>query len=101
VEAGQAIDPSTDDFIKLGLPFGSKPRLVLMYLNAQAIKTQSATIEVEESMTAFARAVLGWGPNGREIRLMKDQLSRLSAALIRLGITNTTLSVVIPGGILY
>jgi hypothetical protein len=87
VEAGQAIDPSTDDFIKLGLPFGSKPRLVLMYLNAQAIKTQSATIEVEESMTAFARAVLGWGPNGREIRLMKDQLSRLSAALIRLGIT--------------
>ena len=87
VEAGQAIDPSTDDFIKLGLPFGPKPRLVLMYLNAQAIKTQSATIEVEESMTAFARAVLGWGPNGREIRLMKDQLSRLSAALIRLGIT--------------
>jgi Plasmid encoded RepA protein len=87
VEAGQAIDPTTDDFVKLGLPFGPKPRLVLMHLNAQAIKTQSPTIEVEDSMTAFARAVLGWGPNGREIRLMKDQLSRLSAALIRLGIT--------------
>jgi Plasmid encoded RepA protein len=87
VEAGQAIDPSTDDFVKLGLPFGPKPRLVLMHLNAQAIKTQSPVVEVESSMTAFAREVLGWGPNGREIRTMKDQLSRLASAIIRLGVT--------------
>jgi hypothetical protein len=57
-----------------------------MHLNAQAIKTQSPTIEVEDSMTAFARNVLGYAPNGKEIKLMKDQLGRLSAALIRLAV---------------
>jgi hypothetical protein len=87
VEAGQAIDPSTDDFVKLGLPFGPKPRLVLMHLNAQAIRNQSPVIEVEDSLTAFAREVLGWEPNGREIRVMKDQLSRVASAIIRLGVT--------------
>jgi hypothetical protein len=87
IEAGSAIEPVTDRFVKLGLPFGPKPRLVLMHLNAQAIKTQSPVIEVEDSMTAFAREVLGWGPNGREIRVMKDQLSRLAAATIRLAVT--------------
>jgi hypothetical protein len=58
-----------------------------MHLNAQALKTQMPVIEVEDSMTAFAREVLGWGPNGREIRVMKDQLSRLASAIIRLGVT--------------
>jgi hypothetical protein len=86
IEAGTARNPDTQEWTQLGLPFGAKPRLVLMHLNAQAIKTQSPTIEVEDSMTAFARNVLGYAPNGKEIKLMKDQLGRLSAALIRLAI---------------
>jgi hypothetical protein len=86
VEAGAARNPDTQEWTQLGLPFGAKPRLVLMHLNAQAIKTQSPTIEVEDSMTAFARNVLGYAPNGKEIKLMKDQLGRLSAALIRLAV---------------
>ena len=55
-----------------------------MHLNAEAVTYQSALIEVEDSMTAFARRVLGYAPNGKETRLMKDQLGRLAAALIRL-----------------
>src|SRR5918998_3551379 len=47
VEAGAARNPDTQEWTQLGLPFGAKPRLVLMHLNAQAIKTQSPTIEVE------------------------------------------------------
>ena len=86
VEAGQAIDPSTDDFVKLGLPFGPKPRLVLMHLNAQALKNGSATVEVEDSLTAFVKRI-GLAAHGRDIRTIKDQLSRLSAATIRLAIT--------------
>jgi hypothetical protein len=87
VSAGEALNPEEDRYVELGLPFGPKARLVLMHLNAQAVKTQSPVIEVEDSLTAFARAVLGWGPNGREIRVMKDQLSRLAAATIRLAVT--------------
>jgi hypothetical protein len=80
------IDPSTDDFVKLGLPCGPKARVVLMHLNAQAIKTQSATIEVEDSLTAFVKRI-GLAGHGRDIRTVKDQLSRLSAATIRLAVT--------------
>jgi hypothetical protein len=87
VNAGEALNPEEDRYVELGLPFGAKPRLVLMHLNAQAIKTQSPVIEVEDSLTAFAKNILGYAPNGHKIRTIKDQLSRLSAALIRLGVT--------------
>ncbi len=32
IEAGAAIDPRTGEFVKLGLPYGEKPRLVLIHL---------------------------------------------------------------------
>src|SRR5918997_302255 len=41
INAGEALSPEEDRYVELGLPFGAKPRLVLMHLNAQAIKTQS------------------------------------------------------------
>jgi hypothetical protein len=88
VEAGAARNPDTQEWTQLGLPFGAKPRLVLMHLNAQAIKTQSPVIEVEDSLTAFAKNILGYPPNGPKIRTVKDQLSRLSAATIRLATDN-------------
>lgn len=86
VEAGSIRNPDTHEWVELGLPFGPKPRLVLMHLNAQAIRTQSPVIEVEDSMTAFAREVLGYAPNGNQINWMKNQLSRLAASLVRLAV---------------
>jgi len=88
INAGEVRNPDTQEWVKLGLPFGPKPRLVLMHLNAQAIKTQSPVIEVEGSLTAFAKNILGYAPNGHKIRTVKDQLSRLSAATIRLATDN-------------
>ena len=41
--------------VELGLPFGPKPRLILAYLNAEALRTGSPVIEVEDSLTAFVR----------------------------------------------
>jgi len=88
VEAGSALHPETGEWVQLGLPFGPKPRLALTLLNATALRTGSPEIEVEASLTAFVKRILGGrsGPNGREIRLLKDQLARLSAASIRLGL---------------
>lgn len=96
LEAGRACDPNTQKFVNLPLPFGPKARLVLMYLNSEAIKQQSPVIEVEDSMTAFVRRLMsgsdreerGRDPNGREIRAFKEQLGALSAALVRLAITD-------------
>jgi hypothetical protein len=85
IEAGSAIDPSTGDFKRLGLPYGEKPRLVLIHLATEAVRTSCPVVDVEESMTAFARS-LGLETNGRQLRSLKDQLARLAAATVRMGV---------------
>jgi hypothetical protein len=85
IEAGSAIDPNTGDFRRLGLPYGEKPRLVLIHLATEAVRTGSPVIDVEESMTAFARS-LGLETNGQQLRSLKDQLARLAAATVRIGV---------------
>jgi len=93
IEAGYAIDPSTERYAKIGLPFGPKARLILAHLNAEALRTGSPEIEVERSLTAFVRRLQDptkrgkSGPNGYEIRAFKEQLARLSVAVIRMAMT--------------
>jgi len=86
VEAGQAQHPKSGDWVKLGLPWGTKPRLILAHLNAEAIRRQSPVIEVESSLSAFVKRIRRFD-GGREIRMFKDQLSRLSVAVVRLAMT--------------
>jgi Plasmid encoded RepA protein len=85
IQAGRAFIGSQDGFVDVGLPFGPKPRLVLYHLNAEAMRTQSPIIELEDSLTAFVKRTLGLDPGGRNIRTVKEQLTRLSAADFRLG----------------
>jgi len=87
IQAGRALDPTTEDFVDVGLPWGAKARLVLYHLNAEALKQKSRMIEVEDSLTAFVRRTLDLDPKGRNIRAVKDQLARLAAADFRLGVT--------------
>ena len=86
IEAGKARNPETNKWIQLGLPFGPKPRLILSHLNAEALKQCSPIIEVEDSLTAFVRRVIGRHPAGPDIRAFKDHLGRLSASTIRLAV---------------
>lgn len=86
VEAGRALHPE-EGFVKLSLPYGAKPRLILCYLNSQALKTSSPMIEVEDTLTAFVKR-LGLVSMGRNMTLIKNQLSYLSAATVRLGIVD-------------
>lgn len=85
VEAGSAIDPKTGAFVNLGLPYGEKPRLVLIHLATEAVRTGEPVVNVEESMTAFAKS-LGVETNGQQLRSLKDQLARLSTATVRMGV---------------
>jgi hypothetical protein len=84
VNAGSAVHPSLKKFVPMGLPFGAKPRLVLMHLTAEAVRTGSPIIEVEGSLSAFVRR-LKLDTGGRNKHVVKDQLARLSASSIRLG----------------
>jgi len=84
IEAGSVIDPETGNFVHVGLPYGEKPRLVLIHLATEAVRTGSPVVDVEESMTAFARS-LSLETNGQQLKSLKDQLARLAASTVRMG----------------
>jgi hypothetical protein len=85
IQAGQVLQPQTATVVDVGLPWGPKPRLILAHLNAEALRLDSAEIEIDDSLSAFVRRIRGFD-GGREIRMFKEQLARLSSALIRLAI---------------
>lgn len=86
IEAGRALDPDCGEFVDVSLPFGPKARLILMHLNAEAVRTQSPMVDVGDSLTAFVKRI-GLTTDGRTVRTIKDQVGALSAALIRMAYT--------------
>jgi hypothetical protein len=86
VLAGEAMHPDKGRLVEVGLPFGPKCRMVLMHINQRALVTESPHIEVEDTLSKFVRNVLQLDSKGRNMRIVKDQLARLSASSIRLGI---------------
>lgn len=100
IKAGEVLDPAKDAFVEVGLPYGPKPRLVLYHLNAEALRTQSPVIELEDSLTAFVKRTLGLDPKGRNIKTVKEQLSRFAAADFRLGISDGFRAVTVKGTVI-
>jgi hypothetical protein len=100
VEAGRAFDARVGEFIDVGLPFGPKPRLVLCHLNAEALRTGSPVIELEQSLTGFVRRTLGLDVHGRNIHIVRDQLTRLAASDFRIGRSDAEHSITVQGRIL-
>jgi hypothetical protein len=91
VEAGQAYHPEVQDFVKVGLPFGPKARLILAHLNGEALRQDSPLVQVENTLTSFVRRIQdplkgGRSPTGPEICKFKDQLVRISASTMRLAV---------------
>lgn len=99
VLAGEAMSPKDGRFVELGLPFGPKARMILMHINQRAILAQSPTIEVDDSLTQFVVRVLKLDPKGRNIRAVKDQLSRLAASSIRVGVVRDGQAITVQSGI--
>jgi hypothetical protein len=83
--AGEALDPVTEQWVKLGLPWGPKVRLVQIYLDTQAVKTRSPIIETDSSLTSFITEKLNLHSKGRNVMLIKDALARLAASAFRMG----------------
>jgi hypothetical protein len=50
IDAGEARHPDTGEWVKLGLPWGTKPRLILAHLNRNAVLHDSPEIDVRESL---------------------------------------------------
>jgi hypothetical protein len=86
ISAGKALHPVLNKMIPVGLPYGPKARLVLMHINKLALLNRSPIIEVERSLTRFIGRTLKLDTGGRTISTVKDQLARLAASSIRLGL---------------
>ena len=86
--AGEAISPDSGEWVKIGLPFGPKARLVFCFINTRAVLTQSPLIEVGDSLTDFVTRELKMANKGQNMRKVKDQMTRLAASHIRMGYTD-------------
>ena len=70
----------------IGLPFGTWPRMLLIYLTTQAVRSQEREVDLGASMSAFMKSLHASVSGGRSgsIGAFKDQLLRtasLSATL--------------------
>ena len=87
VSAGHLFDPVTGDMVKQGIPYGSRPRLLMLHLCSEAVRRQSAIIPIGDSMSAFMQD-LGLKVTGGKrgtIGRFKEQLNRLAASRIQMG----------------
>eukprot|EP01036_Dinobryon_divergens_P032258 gene32258-41809_t len=85
VEGGKLRSPDGRR-IEQPIPWGPKPRLILAHLSTEAIRNQSPTIDVAESLTAFMRE-LGFEKRGGQrgnIKPFKEQLQALAACRLEI-----------------
>ena len=86
VEAGSLIDPGAiGEFRPLPVPFGTRARMILPYINASAVRTRSRTVDMGRSLRGFMSR-LGFSFDGRRGRAMTEQVEALAAAHLLLGV---------------
>ncbi len=76
VEPGRRNLPG-DDTVFVGVPYGSRARLILLYLQSEALRTDSRNIELGKSLNAWL-VKLGIPVGGKSFRDVKEQADRLS-----------------------
>jgi hypothetical protein len=76
VEPGMRPGPAGKP-IPVGVPYGSRARLILIYLQSEAIKTRSREVELGKSLRAWLER-LGIPQGGSSVAMVRDQAERLS-----------------------
>ena len=86
VTGGHLLDPDTRQPVLQGIPYGAKPRLLMLHLCTEAVRTRSPVIPIGDSMSAFMRD-LGLKVTGGKkgtIGTFKEQLNRLAASRMQM-----------------
>ncbi len=82
IEAGKWYDGIR--YHDMPLPYGTRPRLVLLHVCSEAIRTKSPTVEVERSASAFLER-LHIKKNGESFAAFKRQMLALAACRMQIG----------------
>ncbi|NML92045.1 replication protein [Sphingobium sp. TB-6] len=86
VEAGKVWDGKS--WQQQPIPYGVRPRLALVHITTQAIRTNSRTVDVGGSVNAFLTE-LGLDNGGKAYGQMRQQMTALAACTLRLGRVDT------------
>jgi len=70
--------------IPMPVPYGIRPRLVLIHVATEAVRRRTRAIEVGDSIRQFIRT-LGLDSNGREYKAFRLQMEALAACRLILG----------------
>ncbi len=82
LEAGSLFDGH--QLVKQPLPYGARPRLVMVHISSEAVRRRSPIVEVGHSAYEFMRT-LGFDTNGASYRNTRKQLMALAACRMTLG----------------
>ena len=65
-----------------GVPYGARARMILLFLQSQAVRTGSREIELGRSLSAWMeRMGIAWG--GETARAIREQAARISACNLK------------------
>ena len=87
IEAGALFDGH--GLVDYPLPYGTKPRLIMVHIGTQAVRTRSREVEIGHSTHDFMQT-LGFDTNGRAYAMMKKQVMSLAACRLTLGMMRGT-----------
>ena len=78
IEPGKLFRHGEEEGTLYGVPFGPRARVILLYLQSEAIKTNSREIELGSSMRQWLDR-MGIERGGKTYRAFRDQAARISA----------------------
>jgi hypothetical protein len=77
VEPGRRPNPISGQSDFVGVPYGSRARLIMLYLQSEALRTGSRNVELGRSMRDWLGR-LGVPPGGKSIESIRNQAERIS-----------------------
>ena len=88
VEPGRRPLEDSDDLEWIGVPYGSHARLILLYLQTEALRTQSREVELGRSLRDWL-GKLGISVGGMTGRSVRDQAERISRCRLTFHLSGT------------
>ena len=82
IEPGRMLKRGKAQPTLYGVPYGARARMILLFLQTQAVRTGSREVELGRSMSAWmGRMGITWG--GETARAMREQAARISACNLK------------------
>lgn len=91
LEAGKLWDGAKNEWVQQPLPYGTRPRLALVHVSTEAVRTRNPVVEVGGSAREFLIR-LGIDTGGKEYKSFSAQMRALAACHMSLGYGQDTLS---------